>query len=448
MSTALTILAVSTLLIFLNAFYVIAEFATVSARQTLVKQQAVEGNPLAQLLEPILADAHLLDTYIAVCQLGITLSSLILGFYGQANIAIYLIPLFEHFGGMQEIAAKSLAATVILLLLTVFQVVFGELVPKSIALRYPEKVALGVVIPMNWSLALFRPMITLFNGTGNLLLHWLGVPPNIHPAHILSPEEIEYLVAESAKGGLLEAGERQLLQNTFRVIELTAADVMMPRTRLVAAPADIALPALLELATSTSYTRIPLYDETIDKIVGIVHLKDLFRLHSEKRSLLSLVLRPVSYAPGSKSALAVLDQLQKEKSYVAIVLDEFGGTAGMITIEDLIEEIFGELQDESDEEEDEPAPIAAGPDGSVRLHGEVLLNDVNERLGLKLPDAEVKTIGGLAMALLERLPKVGDEIRIGEGEEALKLRIEAVNGPAVREVILFLPTPKGEESEA
>jgi putative hemolysin len=431
MSSILVMLVVTTALVALTTLYVAAEFAVVSARRQRISRQAAAGDRLAQLLEPIMASPARLDTYIAACQVGITVSSLVLGFYGQSAIAGAIAPLFSQLGGLQATTAQSVAATVVLLVLTIFHVVLGELVPKSVALRYPERLARLTVVPMRWSMALFRPLIALFNGSGVMILRLLGVPPAEHHMHVHSPEEIELLVAESAKGGLLEPDERQLLRNAFHVGELTAAQVMVPRTQIVATPIDTPLRTLLELAVTTAYTRIPLYRTSIDDIAGIVHLKDLFRLHVEGRDAVASILRPVPFVPETQPAVAIWNQLRQENSYVAIVFDEYGGTAGMITIEDLIEEVFGELQDEYD---NETALIAAGPDGRVRLRGDVLVADVNELLGVKLPTEAVNTIGGLVTAVLGRPPQMGDTVVVN----GVELRVEAIRGHAVREVCLML----------
>src|SRR5262245_60993269 len=275
----LIIIAVTTILIGLTALYVAAEFATVSARRARISQQAAEGNSLARLLEPILDDSHKLDNYVAACQIGITITSLVLGFYGQSAIATAITPWLSQLGGLQPLAAQSLAASIVLIALTALQVLLSELVPKSVALRYPERLALLTLWPMRWSMFLFRPAIALFNGAGTLLLRLLGVPPAGHHAHIHSPEELILLIGESAKGGLLEADERQLLDNALRVSDLTTAQVMVPRTRIVATSINTSLQELLKLMTSTGYTRIPVFERTIDNIVGIAHLKDLFQLY-------------------------------------------------------------------------------------------------------------------------------------------------------------------------
>lgn len=432
MGTIIVIVAVCAIMILINALYVAAEFATVSARRTRIKQQAAEGDRFAKMLEPILAETHRLDTYVAACQLGITASSLVLGFYGQAAIARQITPLLENFGGLQTVAAASISTTIVLIFLTMLQVVFGELLPKSVAIRMPERIALFTVLPLRWSMVLFRPAIALFNGTGRLILRLLRVPLATQHMHVHSPDEIELLVAESAKGGLLEADERQLLRNAFRVGELSSSEVMVPRNNLVAAPLTTPLHELLELIADSGYTRIPVYRETIDQIEGIVHLKDVFRLHVEGKDDVASIVRTVPFVPETKPAVEVWNLMQQENHYVAIVFDEFGGTAGMITMEDLLEEIFGELQDEFDEETE---LFAAAANGRVHLRGDVLVEDVNEMLDLKLPRDEVYTIGGLVMSALDHKPQIGDEVAFGD----TTLRVEAVNGSAVREVSLQAP---------
>jgi CBS domain containing-hemolysin-like protein len=432
MSTLLIMVAVVVLMIALTALYVGAEFAAVSARRTRIGQMATAGDGLARMLEPIMADPHRLDNYIAACQLGITATSLVLGFYGQSAIATALAPLLSSLGGLREAAAQSIAATVVLIGLTVFTVVLGELVPKSVALRYPERLALLTVLPLRWSMILFRPAIALFNGAGGLILRLLGVPAAGSHMHVHSPEEIDLLVAESAKGGLLDSDERQLLHNAFRVGALTAAEVMVPRTRLVAASVETSLDDLLELTCETGFSRIPLYRETIDQIIGIVHVKDLFRLHVAGQGDVGSILRAAPFVPETTPAVDIWNRLRGEGSYVAIVFDEYGGTAGMITIEDLIEELFGELHEEYGEE---PALIAAGPDGCVRLHGQVRIDDVNERFGLGLPAEKVTTIGGLVLAQLGRPARVDDQVQVA----GATMRVETVSGNTIREVTLCPP---------
>jgi CBS domain containing-hemolysin-like protein len=442
MGTTVLILVLTLAMIGINALYVAAEFAAVSARRPRIMQQAAEGNRLARMLSPILNNPHKLDTYVAACQIGITVSSLVLGYYGQSAISAALAPLLVGLGGLQEAAATSIAIIVVLVLLTALQMLLGELVPKSIAVRYPERLALLTVVPMRWSTVLFGPFIALFNGAGGLILRLLRVPPAEHHGHVHSPEEIDLLIGESAKGGILDADERLLLRNALRIGRITASEVMVPRTRLVAAPLTISVRELLQLATTTGYSRIPLYEDSVDAIKGMVHVKDAYRLVVAGEEKIDAVVRQVPFVPEVIAAVDVWNRLRRSHSYVAIVFDEFGGTAGMITLEDLIEEIFGELQDEVDRE---PDMITPGADGSTRLHGEMLVEDVNELLGIKLPTDIANTIGGLLFNELGHRPEVGEEVMLA----GCRLRVETINGLAVREVAVYPPpaTEKHDDEE-
>ncbi len=412
-------------LIFLNGLYVAAEFSTVSSRRTRVSQLASRDNRLARLLLPIVDDSQALDRYVAACQLGITASSLVLGAFGQNVIAsrlvdpitsllVYLLPWLDTVGiTSEEIAtavATSIAVIGVLIVITILQVIFGELFPKSVAIQYPERLAMMTVIPVRWSLVLLRPFIWFFNGSGNLVLRLLGVDTFAQRARVHSPEEIEILVSESHEGGLLDDEERQLLRNAFRLRDLTARQVMAHRTRIVAAPIGSTVLELLEIALDAGHTRIPLYQQNVDNIIGFVHIKDLFRLHVEGKANLAEIMRDVVHIPESIPVVDVWETLNRQHQYMAIVFDEFGGTAGLITFEDLIEEIFGELQDEFD---DEGALISLDDEGRVHLRGDLLVTDVNEYLELELPEA-ADTLSGLIISELGRLPGVGDEITIGE----------------------------------
>jgi CBS domain containing-hemolysin-like protein len=423
--TWLIILSIISLLIALNALYVAAEFSSVSTRHSRLIQIADEGNPLAEALLPIIRDAQNLDRYIATCQLGITLSSLTLGFYGQSSLADVLAPFFVNIGKLSEVAAQSISATVILLLLTVLQAILGELVPKNIGIQYPEQLALYTSIPTRWSMALFRPLIWFFNGSGQLFMRLLGLTPNTEHTHVHSPEEILMLVEESEAGGLLDQEERRLLINTLQIRDMFVRHVMIPRTRILAASVDQSAEALLSLIVESPYSRMPLYDGNIDNIIGVLHLKDLLCLSylTEQPSVAS-VTRPVLFVPETSTVADVLSLLQRGQYYVAVVLDEFGGTAGIVTVEDLLEEIFGEFQDEF---ETAPPNLRLMSDGRLFIRGDILVKDLNEWLDLYLNSDEVDTIGGLVLNECGSVPKVGDEIQV----DTVQFRVEAMDGKGI-----------------
>lgn len=442
----LVVIATVSLMIFFNALYVAAEFATVSSRRTKVSQLAGDGNRLARALLPFLETSEALDRYVAGCQIGITISSLVLGAYGQnviaqaismpvANLLEQLPSIVALFGGESgtatAVVANSVSATIVLIGITTLQVVFGELFPKSVAIQYPERVAMSVAWPMKISLKLFAPLIWLFNGSGALILRLLGHNPSVGHMQVHSAEEIELLVTESHEGGLLDDIERQMLRNAFRLRDLTARQVMLHRTRLLTASKDSSVLEVLNLAIDEGLSRIPIYDESIDDIIGFVHVKDLFRLYVEGETSIESVLREVVYVPETMTASDVWEKLDSRGNYLAIVFDEFGGTAGLITFEDLIEEIFGELQDEFD---NEMALISRDKEGRIYLRGDLLVSDVNEYLELNLP-TEADTLSGLVFSVLGRPPELGEEVVVAN----TAVRVEAMEDLGVREVSLSLP---------
>ena len=445
----ITITAVVALMIFFNALYVAAEFATVSSRKTRISQLAGQGNRMAQQLLPFLENSKELDAYVATCQVGITLSSLVVGIYGQNRISGLLVSPFTNFltqlsswgwfDYTDEIAvgiAETIAFVLVLVTLTGLQVILGELLPKSIAIQYPEQVAMAVVIPMKASKWLLKYVILLFNGSGNIILRLLGQKTiKDQHAHAHSPEEIELLVTESHESGMLEDSERLLLRNAFRLRDLTARQVMLHRTKLIAAPVNSNVEEIINNALDAGFSRIPIYEESIDNITGFVHIKDLFRLHVEGETSIHSIIRDVIYVPETLPVVDVWERLNSRGKYLAIVFDEYGGTEGLITFEDLIEEVFGELQDEFDEE---MALIARDKDGRLYLRGDLLVADVNEYLDLKLP-TEADTLSGLIFSELGGAPNEGDVLKVGD----IIMRVENMEDLGVSEISLKLPPTDG-----
>jgi len=426
------------LMLVLTALYVGAEFATVSARRTRIGQMAAQGDSLARMLLPYIEDSRKLDRYVAACQVGITISSLVLGAYAQGAIATRLAaPLGELLGNViSPLTAMRLGQSIsvigVLLVITALQVILGELLPKSLSIQNPEGMARAVVWPMRISLILFAVPIWLFNGSANLLLRLFGQNTHQASGRAHSAEEIELLVTESYEGGLLDSNERRLLRNALRMRKLTARQVMIHRTRITAAPIETSALELMQLAVEAAYSRIPLYRETIDDIVGFVHVKDVFRIYHRGENDLTSIVREVVFVPETLAAGEVWDRLEESHDYLAIVFDEFGGTAGLLTLEDLIEEIFGELQDEFD---DEMAAIARDKEGRIYLRGDLLVSDVNEYLELELPEEAADTLSGLVFSQLGRPPLAGDEVKIHN----VVIRVETMEDLGVSEVSLTLP---------
>lgn len=428
-TTALITLAVVALLIGANGLYVAAEFSAVSARRPRLAQLADEGSSGARFMLAIIENPQSLDTYIAACQLGITVSSLVLGYYGQSQIMYLLQPQIDKLEPALQVAVNSGSAIVILLFLTILQVVLGELVPKNVGIQYPEELAIATAPAMRWSKILFGPLIWFFNGSGQLLLRLMGRTPASEHTHLHSPEEILILIEESGAGGVLDAEERRLLVNTLQLRKLTARKVMIPRTHMLTASVDQTADELFTMLATSPYSRLPLHEESVDSIVGVIHLKDLIRVTYE-RELRKVgvpeptprqVMHTVIHVPDSAPVEEVMAEMQLNRVNLAIVINEYGGTAGMITFEDLVEEIFGEFQDEFDIEN---PPLELRPNNRVRVRGDLLIEDLNSTLELNLSTDDVDTVGGLVLTTLGHVPQAGDVILIDE----LPLRVDRVVG--------------------
>ena len=436
MTTLITLLFIVVVIIVLvgfNALYVAGEFATVAARKTRIAYLADEGNPLASQLLPIMDSPAELDNYVATSQIGITISSLVLGIFGEQVIA-------EALEGASPLITYGLAFTLALIITTTLQVVLGELVPKSLSIQYPETIAMYLVVPMRISSTILRPLLWLCNGSANFLLRILGMRHEGGHSHIHSPEEIEILVGESTIAGILDSEEQEMLRNAFRMRDLTARQVMIPRRRMVAAPLDSPVEDLLTLAFETGKSRIPLFEEDIDKIVGFVHVRDLFRMQVEGRKELPKEIRPIVHIPEAMPVSDVWDKLEEAGQYFGIVFDEFGGTYGLITLEDLIEEIFGELQDESD---NEAALLYRGAQGRLRFRWDWLVADINEYFDLKL-DESYDTLDALVIGHLGRSPLEKDEVVI----DGTTIRVEKIGEKGIEELSMVNPDhPKLQDEE-
>jgi CBS domain containing-hemolysin-like protein len=435
--TWLVVILTLIVLILINAFYVTAEFATVSARRSKLSQLAAEGNSLARFLLPIVRNPQQLDTYIAVCQIGITASSLVVGFYGQAQLTPVIAPVISRYTPLSPVTAQAITAPAVLLLLTGFQVLFGELVPKSVAIQYPEMLAMYTAVPMRWSTILFKPLVWFFNGSGQLILRVTRMTAVAEPIHIHEPQEIMMLFEESSDGGLLDDVERQLLLNSLQLRQLAVRQVMIPRNRMLSAPIDLNRDELLELLAKSPYSRLPLYRDSIDNIVGIIHLKDLLCLQVQTdQHDVSEAMRPVLFVPETLPVDDLFSSLQKKRYHVAIVLDEYGGTSGIVTLEDLIEEIFGEFQDEFDT--DITPPIRLLSDNIIQVRGDMLVSELNEIIDLHLPCIDFDTIGGLVLGTLGRVPQKGEEVDLGE----ISCVIEEMDGYGVTSILSQLTSER------
>ena len=419
------------LLILVNGLYVAAEFAVVGSRKARVDRLASEGKAGASYVQAILASTPNQDRYIAVAQLGITLASIGLGMYGERSIASWLYGPLEHLGGLAEPLAHSIGTVVAVAILTYFHVVVGEMIPKALALQAPEATALRISLPMRLSAVLLAPLVWLLNGVGNLVLRLLRVPLSGH-GQIYSVRELEQLVDESAESGEVAERQHELIDNIFTFGEREASQLMTPRPRIVGLELASSEAEVLE-AIQEGYSRLPIYRDSLDHIVGILHVKDFIKAHTQGQPFeLTKLMRRAPRVPEHLAAETLLEAFKRLKVHMAVVMNEYGGTAGVVTLEDLLEEVVGELQDEFDDEDQELQELAPG---RWQLPGHYLIDDLNRQFELELPTEPSETIGGLVVDALGRAPETGDELTL----PGLKMTVQSVDGLAVERLLLELP---------
>jgi putative hemolysin len=453
------------MLVLANAFFVASEFALVSVRKTRIDQLTAEGNSAAAVVQRAVRD---LDRYIAATQVGITLASLLLGGIGEQTLEPLLTPLFgwvpEEWRG---ITRTALVASFAYFIMTALHVIIGELMPKSIALQRAESTALWIGRPMALFAVIFSPLIWLLNGIGNFLLRLLGFHAAEGHSQVHSPEELDMIFTESHKGGEINQTEFDILHRVVRFSDTTARAIMVPRLEMQALPATITHEELSVFLQDRPHTRIPVYRDSLDEILGIVNSKDLEHLNNQELSRqleqlktaisgkgngqrpqddtpataeqtldLTPLVGEAAFVPETIRIDRLLGELKKHHQQLAIVIDEYGGTAGLVTLADLLEEVFGDLPDEAGETEPE---ILQRPDGSLQLAGRVSIDEVNELFGFGFPTDEAVTMAGLVLNVLGQTAAIGDEVEIN----GLRMRVEKVDRFRIDTLSLFPPDPTG-----
>jgi CBS domain containing-hemolysin-like protein len=384
-------------LIALNGLYVAAEFAILAAPRTAVARRAATGHRLARTVLRILDDPRRLDQYIATAQLGITAASIGLGMYGEHVLAEGLGRWLAELGALAPGTAHGVASIVAVAALTYAHIVFGEMVPKSFALHYPERTAFTVTPPMLWTRIALYPLVTGLNATGNALLRAFGIRrTSAGGEQMHTAEELRLIVKESEEGGVLQRQAGRLLRELFEFGELTAGEVLVPRVRIVGLRRSATHQEIADVIRSARHTRYPVYDRDVDDVVGMVHAKDFLRRLLAGEALRVIEVRSVPFVPESATLDAVLAVMRRDRSEMVVVLDEHGGTAGLLTTEDLSEEIVGEI----DEGRPTAPPVWTDSEGHVRAAGTARLDEVGERFGLALDHPDVDTVSGLVLALL------------------------------------------------
>ena len=424
------------LLVLANGFFVAAEFSLVSARRTRIEQLVQEGNKAAQATQQAI---NHLDRYIAATQLGITLASLALGWIGEPAIGHLLERLFPE--DLAHSVGQSISVAVAFSLVTLLHIVLGELVPKSIALQRPESTAMFVARPTILFGLLFSPVIAVMNGVGNSIVRLLGFEPAGEHSNVHSPEELEMLVHSSREAGLLEESEERLIRRVFDFSDIEIRAVMRPRTEVDAINIATPLTEVFKVISSLHYSRYPVYQGSVDTVTGILHAKDLLDTVLKEPTLLTgtdgtfslqSILRQPLFFPQTTGVDRVLEEMQKTKQQMAIVIDEYGGMAGIATMEDILEELVGEVQDEFDSE---TAPIVQKGDVTL-VDGLTTLDDVIERFGEPGAPYISTTIGGYVAERLDRIPATGDVVPFGDYD----VKVMAMDGMRAS-MVRFLKRP-------
>jgi CBS domain containing-hemolysin-like protein len=418
-------------LILLNGIFVAAEFAIVAAPRAAIEARAGRGHRLARGVLAVLHNPKRQDQYIATAQLGITVASLGLGMYGEHVLADWIDQVIGRFNTPRWFLPHGVASVAAIATLTYFHIVIGEMVPKSVALQKAEQMALWITPPMIWIRTIFYPLIIGLNAIGNLLLKALGVNRQTQTAEqYYTPEELQLIVQESEELGAIRAESGQMLQVLFEFGNLTAGEVMVPRVRITGLPLGSSPSDIRELLGQSAHTRYPVIEHDLDHIIGMIHVKDLLRLLLRNESIGQRHARPLPLVPETASIDTVLATMRREHTQMVVVLDEHGGTAGIVTLEDLFEEVVGDI--------DEGPGSAPQPyrdkDGRLRVPGTLRLDELGQQFDLDIEHEDVDSVSGLVLTLLGRPPVVGDIVRY----DRLQIEVTAVKGHGVEEVAVNL----------
>ena len=420
-------------LIALNGFFVAAEFALVRVRDTRIAQLEQEGSARAGSVRDALHD---LDAYLSVCQVGITIASLALGWVGEPAVSALIRPGLEALGIANESLIELISVVLGFAVITYAHLVFGEQAPKYFSIQRAEGTSLWISRPLRIFMILFKPMVWLVNASTNFILRpWgirLGEEEEVH-----SEEELRIMITSSTSSGVLDPQERDYLNNVFDFGETVAREVMVPRPDIEALPYEEPLQELVDRAAFGRYTRYPVYEGDLDHVLGAVHVKDLFRAAMEASEHFDLrsLIRECLVVPENKRIEDILQEFQLRKLQMAIVIDEWGSVEGLVTIEDILEEIVGEIQDEFDEDEASIEPVS---ENTFAIDGRIPITEVNEYFDLDLPNEDFDTIGGYVLGSLGRPPEPGDIIEA----DGVTLHVKSVDGPRVS----MLTLDRGDET--
>lgn len=416
-------------LLFVNGFFVAAEFALVKVRKTRLEQLCNDGNSKAKT---VLKLVNNVNKMLAAAQLGVTIASIALGWVAEATMVQLVAPIIKFFP-LGQITAHAVAIPISFLLVTYFHVLLGEQLPKCLALKHTESLALVIAAPMSMFITLFKPLVWMLQVSGDWLLKVLHADTE-DASLVHSTEELDMLVDASYNEGVLNETEAEMLHNMFKFSDLMAKQVMIPRTDMICVPEDITYDEINKLALENGYTRYPVYEkENIDKIIGFLHVKDLYAIAMTKEEYsVPTLLRPILLVPETMTLDNLMLEFKKTHIQMAVVVDEYGGTAGLITLEDVLEEIIGEVQDEFDEEE-EGINIEELGDNKYIANAMMRMDELAEYFGLNadiLEEDDVETIGGLVVKLLGRIAEIGDSVSY----KGLTFTVKEVDGARITQL--------------
>ena len=427
----MTALLIITVLILLNGVFVAAEFAIVGAPRAAIERRAQDGNRLAQLVQRVLDDPKQQDRYIATAQLGITVASLGLGMYGEHVVADGVYALLGGRGLPEWLVSHGIASTVAVAILTYFHIVVGEMVPKSLALQYAETLALWITPPMLWIRNAMFPFVVGLNSIGNRVLKVVGVNrQDQNPDQYYTAEELQLIVQESEEVGAIRSESGRMLQELFEFGDLTAGEVMVPRVRVAGIQLGTKPEQIRELLGQNAHTRYPIYERDLDHVVGMVHIKDLLRVLLRDEPIGRSHARALPLVPETAPLDSVLTTMRQERTQMVIVLDEHGGTSGIVTLQDLFEEVVGEIE----EGPGGARHVYRDAMGRLRVPGTMRLDELGQHFHLDLEHEDVDSVSGLVLTLLGRPPAVGDTVRY----DRLQLEVTAVKGHGVDECAVWL----------
>lgn len=429
------------LLVGANAFFVATEFAIVAVRRSRLEQLVAERRPGAKSAQDLVQH---LDTYIAACQFGITLASLGLGWVGEPALAHLIEPVARPIvGSLATTAAHTAAIIVAFAIITALHIVAGELAPKGLALQRTEQTALLVAQPMRLFYGIFRWPIQGLNWVGNATLRLVGLKPASEAELVHDVAELRFVMESMEKAGVVEPEEVRMAARVFQFGDLRVDALMTPRMLLEAKPITLSYQEALSWARTTTHRRLLIYEESLDHVVGVIHIGDLFKVTEYDRFFVQEVLRPIAAVPASKRADELLKEMRDKSHQIAVVFDEYGSTVGIVTVEDLVEALVGKIDQERGPHSLPPDALQA--DGSMLLDGLMRLSDFKELLKGPLEETDgARTVGGLVMVTLGRLPAVGEHLEL----PGFHLRVEQVEGHRVAKVRLIpREEPVAEEPE-